>query len=134
VSGYDWERQAERLERENADLRRQLDRAWLIAKSTAHAAQQNGILLDAEGLGEHWIETRAIEFHHEHEARALEDFRKTVVVTLFDAEDALKAGHEPADVLAEVHRVILRANKKAKHVPLDRARQQARNEVAEILG
>ncbi|EME14797.1 hypothetical protein [Rhodococcus triatomae] len=135
MTGYDFERQALRLERENADLRRQADRAWLIAMSTAHEAQRHGIVLDAEGLGEHWLETRAAELYHEHVAEALEGFRKTTVTALFDAEDAVvKAGEDPGNILAWVTRTILRANGKAKNVPLEKAREQARHEVAEILG
>lgn len=113
MTGYDWKRQALRLERENADLRRQLDRAWDLLNTAQAAALAEGRDLLPE-LTEHVTGLRAHELATAEAAERLERFRKATVVALYDAEDAVDKGADPETVLREVHRAILRVNDRAR--------------------
>ncbi|OOL30181.1 hypothetical protein GQ85_21465 [Rhodococcus rhodochrous] len=132
MTGYDWRRQAERLERENADLRRQTDRAWGIARNIAHAAIARGILLDTDGLGDHWLSLRAIEIHTAARADLLEQFRKATITALHNADDAVSAGADPAQVLESIGKGLRAANDRAKNASMKDARDRAHHELAEL--
>lgn len=129
MSGYDWHAQADRLERENADLRNQTDRAWTIANLTANAAIRQGILLDENGLGDHFLHLRAVDIHEQHQAARLERFRQAVVSLVHDARDAVDAGADPAKVLESLDKALMRANHTAKGATMSAAREQAEHEL-----
>ena len=131
MSAYDWAKEAERLGRENADLRNQADRAWTIANLTANAAIRQGILINEDGLGDHFLSLRTIDMHERHRAHALERFRKAVVTTVHDARDAIDRGVDPAKVFESLDKGIMAANHKAKDTSIAKAREQAEAELAE---
>ncbi|MBV6758396.1 hypothetical protein [Rhodococcus opacus] len=130
MSGYDWRAQADRLERENADLRNQADRAWTIANLTANAAMRHGVLIDEDGLGDHFLSLRAIDVHTAHQAAALERFRQAVVTLVHDARDAVDLGLDPAKVFASLDASLMAANHRSKNTSMQAAREQAEQELA----
>lgn len=128
MTGYDWCKQAERLARENADLRRQVDQAHAGMSIIGRAALDQGVK-----LRDHDLELRAIELFHQARADALERFRKTVVVSLVDAEDAIeKRGADPAQVFRVLKKGLYLANQRAKDAArMQQARERAERELFE---
>lgn len=134
MSGYDWEKQALRLERENADLRRQVDTAWAHINLVYRHLADHGIELGEQQLRDHALELRAIGCAQETEVADLEGFRKSVVLLVLAAEDALSAGEDVARILSVLTAGIRKANAKAKARPhLKEGRERAAAQVEEAM-
>lgn len=131
MGGYDWEQVAHRVERENADLRRQLEHAWQRINSVYEHAHLLGVEVGEDALRDHAVEIRAYSYINEAKAHDLDNFRRAIVMIGFDAEDALKKGADPTKLVEWMCDGIRKHNEKARNEYSKDARERALREFEE---